>query len=103
MVVEGKAADRYQARRGPARKEFYHCVVREKNYAPGARDWRALALTRCVPMTEEELAERMDHHGRVIQAVIDAIIAVEDAEAREEGMLYAAEAAAVAAAEHDLF
>ena len=54
-------------------------------------------------MTEEELAERMDHHGRVIQAVIDAIIAVEDAEAREEGMLYAAEAAAVAAAEHDLF
>ena len=36
-------------------------------------------------------------------AVIDAIIAVEDAEAREEGMLYAAEAAAVAAAEHDLF
>ena len=57
----------------------------------------------CVPMTEEELAERMDHHGRVIQAVIDAIIAVEDAEAREEGMLYAAEAAAVAAAEHDLF
>ena len=68
-----------------------------------ARDWRALALTRCVPMTEEELAERMDHHGRVIQAVIDAIIAVEDAEAREEGMLYAAEAAAVAAAEHDLF